>query len=260
MHRQNLSTRILIFSAIFFFVFPSIGESQKLYNKLEEYCILLPSEFDKIKDERKENLDILGEYILSNSPGESGISLLFVCDMNSRRSQFAQVWAQTAASFYKINKLMAYSGGLSETAINYRIMESLKRAGFSVTAAEAYSQNPVYLLSIGRKYPDIFIFSKKYDYWNNPSTDFASVFCSKSETFSKLKILGSEQIIELPYEDVKIFDNSFGGAEKNDQVCREIAREMFYVMDFVKTKMKQNKVSHKKAADLVDLINYYNRL
>lgn len=241
MHRQNLSSRILILSAIFFFAFPREGESQKLYNKLEEYCILLPSEFDKIKDERKENLNILGEYILSNSPGESGIYLLFVCDNNSRRSQFAQVWAQTAAYFYKIDKLKAYSGGLSETAINYRIMESLKQAGFSVTAAEAYSQNPVYLLSIGRKFPDIFIFSKKYDYWNNPSMDFASVYCSKSEEFSQLKVLGSEQTIELPYEDVKIFDNSFGGAEKNDQVCWEIAREMFYVMDFVHREMKKKK-------------------
>ena len=241
MHIQNLSPRILILSAIFFFAFPRMGESQKLYNKLEEYCILLPSEFDKIKDERKENLNILGGYILSNSPGKSGISLLFVCENNSRRSQFAQVWAQTAAYFYKIDKFRAYSGGLSETAINYRIMESLKRAGFSVTAAEAYSQNPVYLLSIGRKYPDIFIFSKKYDYWNNPSTDFASVYCSKSQEFNQLNVLGSEQIIELPYEDVKIFDNSFGGAEKNDQVCREIAREMFYVMDFVSKEMKKHK-------------------
>ena len=185
-HIRNFSPRILVFLAIFFFAFPRIGDSQKLYNKLKDYCILLPSEFDKIKDERKENLNILGEYILSNSPGKSGISLLFVCDQNSRRSQFAQIWAQTAAYFYKIDRLKAYSGGLSETAINYRIMESLKRAGFSITAAEAYSQNPVYLLSIGRKYPDIFIFSKKYDYWNNPSTDFASVYCSKSEDFNGL--------------------------------------------------------------------------
>ena len=58
---------------------------------------------------------------------------------------------------------------------------------------------------------------------------------------AQLKVLGSEQIIELPYEDVKIFDNSFGGAEKNDQVCREIAREMFYVMDFVSKEMKKHK-------------------
>ena len=241
MHIQNISSRILILAVIFFFTFPSLGECQKLYNKLEEYCILLPSEFDKIKDERKENLNILGEYILSNSPGKSGISLLFICDKNSRRSQFAQVWAQTAAYFYKIDKLKSYSGGLSETAINYRIMESLKRAGFSVTAVEAYSKNPVYLLSLGRKYPDIFIFSKRYDYWNNPSMDFASIYCSKSEEISELKVLGSDQIIELPYENVQIFDSSVGGAGKNDQVCREIASEMFYVMNYVNSGLKKKK-------------------
>ena len=241
MHRQNFSPGITILLTFFILSFPHMGKSQKLYNKLEEYCIPLPLEFDKIKDERKENLNILGEYILSNSPGKSGISLLFICDKNSRRSQFAQIWAQTAAYFYKIDNLKAYSGGLSETAINYRIMESLKRAGFTVTAAEAYSQNPFYLLSVGRKYPDILIFSKKYDYWNNPSTQFATIYCSKSEEFNHMEILGSEQIIELPYEDVEIFDNSFGGAEKNDQVCREIAREMFFVMDYVRREMKKRK-------------------
>ena len=89
--------------------------------------------------------------------------------------------------------------------------------------------------------PFLLIFSKKYDYWNNPSTHFATVYCSKSEEFNQLEILGSEQIIELPYEDVEIFDNSFGGAEKNDQVCREIAREMFYVMDYVNSGLKKEK-------------------
>ena len=219
-------------------------DGQKLYSKLEEYCIPLPSEFDKIKDERKENLDILGEYILTNYHDKFDVSLLFICDKNSRRSQFAQVWAQTASYFYKIDKLKTYSGGLSETAINYHIMGSLKRAGFSVTAVEAYSKNPVYLLSVGRKYPDIFIFSKRYDYWNNPVMDFVSIYCSKSEEFSELKVLGSDQVIELPYENVQIFDSSVGGAAKNDQVCREIAREMFYVMDYVNKELKKE---HKKS-------------
>lgn len=243
MHKQKRFTRILTLLAIFYFAFPLMGDSQKFYNKLEEYCVLLPSEFDKIRDDRKQDLIILGDYILSNSTLKDEISILFICDKNSRRSQFAQVWAQTASYFYKIDKLKAYSGGLSETAINYHIIESLRQAGFSVTAAEVYSQNPVYLLSIGRKYPDIFIFSKKYDYWNNPIADFASVYCSKSEEFGELKLLGSEQIIELPYKNVQIFDSSVGGAEKNDQVCQEIAREMFYVMNYVNREMKKRKKS-----------------
>jgi len=241
MHKYKFSTRILILSAVFFFSLPRIADSQKFYNKLAEYCILLPSEFDKIKDERKENLNIMGEYILSGYSVESEISLLFICDKNSRRSQFAQIWAQTASYYYKIDNFKASSGGLSETAINYHIIESLRRAGFSVTAAEVYSQNPVYLLSIGRKYPDIFIFSKKFDYWNNPSADFASVYCSKNEKYNELKLLGSDQIIKIPYENVQIFDSSVGGAQKNDQVCHEIAREMFYVMDYVSQKSKKHK-------------------
>ncbi len=236
---RSLFKTIVLLSLLFSFNTQEAA-ARKLYKKLAEYCDILSSEFNKIPGDRKESLRMLGDYILNDYDARTEISLLFICDNNSRRSQFAQVWAQTASYYYKLKNINTYSGGISETSINYHIMSSLKSAGFSVTAAEAYSKNPVYLVSMGRKYPDILIFSKKYDYWNNPDAGFASVFCSDTRVFEDLVIAGSSEVIRLPYEDVKIFDtSSYGSSEKNDQLSREIARDMFFVMDYVSR--EQNK-------------------
>lgn len=221
--------------------------AQPFYTKLTEYTSTLPSEFNKIPGERKEILEEIGDFILAQNDKKSTVQLLFICTLNSRRSQFAQVWAQTAAYHYKLKNVKAFSGGQNETAINFRILEALRKAGFEITASEVYSQNPVYLLSMGRRYPDIFIFSKKYDYWNNPHMDFASILCSKDLFEMQLEPDGSNKAIYLPYEDIHIFDSSANNYLRNDEICRQIAREMFYLMDYVKnSKNNQKKKKEKK--------------
>ena len=233
--------RFLLIGLMFFGVLIQ-SEAQPFYSRLAEYTSTLPSEFNKIPGERKEILHKLGNYIFEVCLQKSDVQLLFICTQNSRRSQFAQVWSQTAAYHYKFKNIKTFSGGYNETSINYLILEALKKSGFEVTAAEVYSQNPVYLLSIGKRYPDIFIFSKKYDYWNNPDMNYASVLCSNDLIEMNLQPSGTDQTICLPYEDIRIFDNSANNYLRNDEICRQAAREMFYLMDYVK-KAKEN---HKK--------------
>ena len=228
-----------LFVWFFFITLSSSGISQKFYSKLQEYCVILTQEFNKIPGERKDQLNELAGYISENLTKKEPVQILFVCTNNSRRSQFAEIWAQTAAYYYGLKNISSYSGGIQQTAINYMIIESLKRAGFSVTASEVYSENPVYLVSPGRRWKDIFVFSKKIDYWNNPNGHFACVYCSKNLINNNMKIPGSIQTIELPYDNVKIFDNSPGGNLKNDKICKEIGREMFYVMHVVKINRKR---------------------
>ncbi len=236
----------LFSTCLFLFLATYHVNGQKFYTKLSDYCSTLSHEFQKIPGERKEILHELGNYILEPKSINTTVQLLFVCSQNSRRSQFAQVWAQTASYYYKLNNIKSFSGGLNENAINYRIMEALKKAGFSVTTSEVYSKNPVYLLSVGRKYPDIFIFSKKYDYWNNPDAYFFSVYCSASLIEKGLQIPGAVQTINLPYEDIRIFDNSPGWYLRNDEICRQVAREMFYLMDYIKKIEKRRKKKNRR--------------
>lgn len=235
-------------SAFRYFLFAFLGmililpaRGQKFYPKLQEYCIFLTQEFDKIPDSRKESLNELAKYITHRMSNKEQIQLLFICPDNSRRSQFAEIWAQTAAYYYGLKNISTYSGGLNQSAINFHLMESLKRAGFSVTASEIYSENPVYLVSPGKRFKDIFVFSKRYDYWNNPNDKFATVLCSKEVDMKNINLPGSEKTILLPYRTIKIFDNSPGGILRNDEICREIAREMFFVMEVVKKNKKKKK-------------------
>ncbi len=216
---------------------------QRFYTRLKEYCAELPKEFKKIPGDRKLILEEMGNYIYEVTSEGKTAQILFICTQNSRRSQFAQVWAQTAAYYYKLKNIKTFSGGYSETAINYRILEALRKAGFSITAAEGYSQNPVYLLSIGQRYPDIFIFSKKFDFWQNPNEKFSTVLCSKDLVDMNLEPDGTEKVFPLPYEDIQIYDNSTGNILKNDKICRQVATEMFYLMDSVSKTKKLKKKS-----------------
>jgi len=215
------------------------GNAQKFYPKLQDYCMILTREYNKISGQRKDQLNELASYISGKLSKKESVQILFVCEDNSRRSQFAEIWAQTAAYYYGLKNIHTYSGGLQETSINFMLIEALKRTGFSVTASEVYSKNPVYLVSPGRRWKDIFVFSKSYDYWNNPNDHFASVYCSKGLMDSHFIIPGASQTINLPYNNVKIFDNSPGGNLKNDEICKEIAREMLYVMHVVKVNRKK---------------------
>lgn len=52
-----------------------------------------------VADERKKALQPLIGYLKNKVDQGQGIKLNFICTHNSRRSQFAQIWAQTAADF-----------------------------------------------------------------------------------------------------------------------------------------------------------------
>jgi arsenate reductase len=70
----------------------------------------------EIPNERREILQVLIDYIKDKRKKEQPIRLNFICTHNSRRSQFSQVWAQTAADYFQI-PAQCYSGGV-EPATN----------------------------------------------------------------------------------------------------------------------------------------------
>ena len=95
----------------------------------------------EISDERKSVLQPLIEYIKSKREKEQPILLNFICTHNSRRSQFAQIWAQTAADYFQL-AAQCYSGGVEVTACNERTIASLERTGF-IVSKHGHS-NPIY--------------------------------------------------------------------------------------------------------------------
>jgi arsenate reductase len=179
-----------------------------------------------IPEERKESLQVLIAYIQSKLDSGEEVNLNFICTHNSRRSQFSQIWAQTAADYFSI-PANCYSGGVKVTEFNQKAVESIKRGGFRVT--KKGSENPVYYIFHSDDADPISAFSKLFDDPINKAQRFAAVMtCSHADENCPF-ISGTENRIPVRYEDPKKFDGTPEEANRYDERSLQIASEMFYV-------------------------------
>ena len=183
-----------------------------------------------ISDERKSFLQELIDYIKSKREKGQPIRLNFICTHNSRRSQFSQIWAQTAADYFEI-PAFCYSGGVEVTACNERTILSLERSGF-IISKHGHS-NPIYFILQDKDTRPIIVFSKLYDDVINPHGIFATIMtCSHADENCPF-IPGAEARIPVRYEDPKEFDDTDVESTKYDERSQQIASEMFYVFSRV---------------------------
>lgn len=210
---------------------------------LKTYCQTLPSEFAKITDDRKKILKQIGDYIITQEQNKQKSQLTVICTHNSRRSQFGQVWLKIAAIYYSLSSenIQTFSGGTEATACNIRTINALQRAGINVKAVEelgtpvTIANNPRYEVITKVAVP-FYLFSKKYDDSQNPQHNFCAILvCSQADEACPV-VKGATKRIALPFEDPKKSDNLPTEIQSYDASCREIAREMFYVMAYVQKK------------------------
>ena len=185
-----------------------------------------------INEDRIAVLKSLIDYIQSKIDQGQEINLNFICTHNSRRSQFSQIWAQTAADYFGVPG-KCYSGGVEVTAFNERAVASIKRSGFKVVAQGDI--NPIYSVFHSEDHDPIKAFSKLFDNPVNKAEQFAAVMtCSHADENCPF-IPGTEQRIAVRYEDPKAFDDSPQEAAQYDERSMQIASEMFYVFSKVRT-------------------------
>lgn len=184
-----------------------------------------------ISEDRKQVLEALIQYIQGKVDQGQEVNLNFICTHNSRRSQFSQVWAKTAADLYGISA-NCYSGGVEVTAFNDRAVNSLKRSGFRIYSNENGS-NPIYSLFYSEDSEPIIAFSKTYDDPANTASKFAAVMTCEHADENCPFIPGTEQRIPVRYEDPKAFDDTELESEKYDERSLQIASEMLYVFSKV---------------------------
>ncbi|QIG88476.1 protein-tyrosine-phosphatase [Chryseobacterium sp. POL2] len=182
----------------------------------------------KINEDRKILLEPLIDFIQNKINEKQQINLNFICTHNSRRSHFAQIWAQVSAAHFNIYNVNCYSGGTEETALFPKIVETLSQQGFQILKI-AESNNPIYAIKFDENARPIIGFSKKYDSLYNPVSKFAAILtCSHADKECPF-VAGAEKRIPITFEDPKIADNT----PEQDKVYTErswqIATEMFYV-------------------------------
>lgn len=204
--------------------------------ELTEYCTTLSQEFNLIPEDRLQSLEEMGDYIVEKQEQAKPAQLLFICTHNSRRSQLGQIWALAAARFYGIKNISTFSGGTGATAFNPRAVSTLKRAGFKLTGESSDQGNPRYELLSGTFRSDV-MFSKKYSDPENPSENFCALMvCSQADQACPV-VPGASDRISLPYEDPKEFDGTDQENSAYDKRCRQIGREMFYLMNYVSSRI-----------------------
>lgn len=198
------------------------------YSSLLQTIASLP--ISSIALERKALLEEMAEYLREKLSTGQEIRLNFICTHNSRRSQFSQIWAQTAAAYYGI-EAFCYSGGVEVTAFNPRAVAAIQRDGFNVVQKEG--ENPIYFVLFSDDSESIVTFSKVYDDPINASKDFAAVMTCDHADENCPFIPGAEKRFPLRFEDPKAFDDSPQEEQMYTERSHQIGAELFFLFERV---------------------------
>jgi protein-tyrosine-phosphatase len=204
-----------------------------LLPSLSPYVNEVVHELDKVPEERRAVLDEIAATITARLKAGAEANLTFICTHNSRRSHMSQIWAQTAAYYYELGKIKAFSGGTEATACNCRTITAMRTAGFDIKDA-TFGDNPVYLVRYADDRPVIRAYSKLYNTGENPNQDFIALMtCSAADKSCPL-VMGSIARFAIHYVDPRLCDDTPTESAAYNERCREIAREMFYIMSQVR--------------------------
>lgn len=186
--------------------------------------------FAAISTERLQLLDEMAVYLQEKISNRKEIRLNFICTHNSRRSQFSQIWAQTAAAFYGI-EAYCYSGGVEVTAFNPRAVAAIQRDGFKVVKKEG--ENPPYFIFYSEEEDPIVTFSKVVEDAVNATKEFAAVMTCDHADENCPFIPGAEKRFPLRFEDPKAFDDSPLEEKMYSERSHQIGAELFYLFEKV---------------------------
>lgn len=217
---------------------PQAASDAHLLPTLRSYVNEVAKELDKVTPERKLVLDEIAASAARQLGSADEANLTFICTHNSRRSHMSQIWLQTAACYYGFDKVHAWSGGTEVTACNCRTVTALRRVGFDIQDATK-GDNPLYLVRYAEDRPPIRTYSKRYDADANPKRDFIALMTCSSADKSCPAVAGAIARYAIHYTDPRLCDDTPTETTAYNERCREIAREMFYIMSEVRRRTTQ---------------------
>lgn len=199
-----------------------------MFAKLTHTIESLVKDFDNISSDRKLLLDELSIYLKEKLFSSKNVCLVFICTHNSRRSHLAQIWAQAAAYFYKIDNIQTFSGGTHKTSFNMSAVLALKKAGFKIKT-DIVGRNPKYKVRYGKKTEPLICFSKTYDHIKKPCQGFVAIMTCSDADEACPAISGAEYRTSLTYEDPKVYDGTEEEESAYEKRSLQIGMEMLYV-------------------------------
>lgn len=213
------------------------GAEGRLLPALQTYVAGVVKEVDSVPAERREVLDKIAASITAQLEAGNPARMTFICTHNSRRSHMSQIWAQTAAYFYGLRHVEAYSGGTEATACNCRTVAAMRRVGFDIEDATS-GDNPIYLVRYASDRAPIRAYSKLYNADDNPPRDFIALMTCSAADQSCPVVHGAIDRYAIHYADPRVCDDTPTETKAYNERCREIAREMFYIMSQVRKRVR----------------------
>ncbi len=180
---------------------------------------------DSIYATRQRELVSLAEIIKKEKDQNGAVNLNFICTHNSRRSQFAQTWAQTIAAYVGFS-VDCYSGGVEVTECNLRTINALQTTGFEVT--QVGEQNPRYQLRFSDDSEQVTLFSKLHSDNSNPDRFLAIMTCDHADQNCPF-IPNAVARFSLTYVDPKRSDGTSSESETYLNTSALIATEMKFL-------------------------------
>src|SRR5688500_19167470 len=92
------------------------ASGKEMLPALQAYVREVAAELHLVPAARQAVLDSIAADIRKQIAASKPASLTFICTHNSRRSHMSQIWAQTAAHYYGLGSVLAYSVGTETTA------------------------------------------------------------------------------------------------------------------------------------------------
>ena len=206
------------------------------------YVKEVAGEVGTVPPERKEVLNTIAADVTARLEAGKPADLTFICTHNSRRSHMSQIWAATAAYYYGIENVNTFSGGTQATACNCRTVAAMRRVGFDIEDATS-GDNPIYLVRYATDRPVIRAYSKLYNGEGNPNRDFIALMtCSVADKSCPI-VQGASSRYAIHYVDPRLCDDTPTETTAYNERCREIAREMFYIMSEVRNHLDTVKLA-----------------
>ncbi len=206
-----------------------------LYPEITQYVKQRVSELEQIPTDRKSLLEQLSACLRQCGTERRPAALTFICTHNSRRSQFAQIWAQIAAAYYGVEQVTAFSGGTEVTRFHPGTVAALQRCGVRFRLPAEAHPNPHYTISFSDNGVPLIGFSKIFNLPPNPADRYCAIMTCSQADQSCPAAAGCESRLAIPYEDPGSSDGTALESATYNERCAQIAREMLYVMSRVQT-------------------------
>ncbi len=214
----------------------------QLLKPLRPYVQQVAEHLDQVPEERRILLTQIATNMAARLDRGEHVNLTFICTHNSRRSHMSQIWAQTAAYYYGLDRVQAFSGGTEATACNCRTVTAMRKVGFTFKEISS-GDNPIYLVWYASDRPPIRAYSKYYNADGNPKSNFLALMtCSQADLKCPV-VEGAVGRYAIHYMDPKLCDDTPEETHAYDQRCREIAAEMFFIMAEVRKRFNGRNVT-----------------